>query len=195
MFLLSFLSKKYQINIILYCMHCVRMFVSFGILGLFFIFLNGCWRDWRVGSNRIYHANTKNSAHIAAPTYEVGYTALKWEVGTKSHPSARSYLQLKAVGKWSGPEYSNHIPNQAACSGIVGQHKTGSMVLGFCFLFFFFICWGMCFLCLFCVVLVSFCFFKREDMNLGKEEDIWEELWEGKEYDQNLLHNNVFNEF
>lgn len=50
-------------------------------------------------------------------------------------------------------------------------------------------------MCLFCVVLVSFCFFKREDMNLGKEEDIWEELWEGKEYDQNLLHNNVFNEF
>lgn len=38
MFLLSFLSKKYQINIILYCMHCVRMFVSFGILGLFFLF-------------------------------------------------------------------------------------------------------------------------------------------------------------
>lgn len=46
---------------------------------------------------------------------------------------------------------------------------------------------------LFCVGFILF--FKRENMNLGKEDDIWEELWERKEYDQNLLHNNVFNKF
>lgn len=68
--------------------------------------------------------------------------------------------------------------------------------LGVLFSFFLFHLLGVYAFCV-CFVLCwfHFVFFKREDMNLGKEEDIWEELWEGKEYDQNLLHNNVFNEF
>lgn len=39
MFLPSFLSNKYQINLSLYCMHCIRMFVSSGVLGLFYFTL------------------------------------------------------------------------------------------------------------------------------------------------------------
>lgn len=111
--------------------------------------------------------------------------------GQKVSPQPRSHFQLLAFGKgkiafprWSVAGFTNLTPRKTPCSGVVGQHgtyavflSTFSILLGFCFAWFLFVCFDLHSL---------FCYIEREEKEKGRGRErqsymkLSEVLGEGK---------------